>query len=377
MARFDRYMLSQLLVVFGFFSLVLVLVYWVNRAVILFDQLIADGQSVTVFLRLTALYVPGLIGLVLPISAFAASVYTTNRMTRDSEMVVVQGTGFSPYRLARPVLVFGALVTLMLSVLAHGLMPAARTQLEEQRAEMAENVSARFLREGTFLHPAEGITFYIRQITAQGELRDIFLSDARSPSSRTTYTAKSALLIRDISGPKLVMFEGMAQNLQADGRRLSVTTFSDFAYDIGKLINITPRAGRSYPELSTGELLSATPALSLETGRTAGQLAYAGHYRFSQPFLAVPAALIGFATLLLGGFSRFGVWRQILGAVVLIIIVQISENVLAGTARSDPAFWPLVYVPDLLGMVIGMTLLWIASKPRILQRRKVLDEVMP
>ena len=45
MARFDRYLLSQFMVLFGFFALVLVSVYWVNRAVSLFDELIADGQS--------------------------------------------------------------------------------------------------------------------------------------------------------------------------------------------------------------------------------------------------------------------------------------------------------------------------------------------
>ncbi|MEO6300594.1 MAG: LPS export ABC transporter permease LptF, partial [Paracoccaceae bacterium] len=45
MTRFDRYLLSQLLTMFGFFALVLVGVYWINRAVGLFDQLIGDGQS--------------------------------------------------------------------------------------------------------------------------------------------------------------------------------------------------------------------------------------------------------------------------------------------------------------------------------------------
>src|SRR5690606_3944447 len=39
-ARFDRYLLSQLMVLFGFFALILVSIYWVNRAVALFDQLI-------------------------------------------------------------------------------------------------------------------------------------------------------------------------------------------------------------------------------------------------------------------------------------------------------------------------------------------------
>jgi lipopolysaccharide export system permease protein len=31
------------MVFFGFFALVLVMVYWVNQAVLLFDRLIADG----------------------------------------------------------------------------------------------------------------------------------------------------------------------------------------------------------------------------------------------------------------------------------------------------------------------------------------------
>ena len=70
MARFDRYILSQLMVLFGFFSLILILVYWVNRAVVLFDRLIADGQSATVFLEFTALSLPGIIRMQ-PLSSVA------------------------------------------------------------------------------------------------------------------------------------------------------------------------------------------------------------------------------------------------------------------------------------------------------------------
>ena len=67
MVRFDRYMLSQLLMLFGFFSLILVMIYWINRAVGLFDRLIADGQSAWVFLELTSLSLPGIIRIVLPL----------------------------------------------------------------------------------------------------------------------------------------------------------------------------------------------------------------------------------------------------------------------------------------------------------------------
>ncbi|HBQ48692.1 MAG TPA: LPS export ABC transporter permease LptF, partial [Hyphomonas atlantica] len=119
MPRFDRYVLSQLMVLFGFFALVLVSVYWVNRAVSLFDELIADGQSAGVFLEFTALSLPNVIRLVLPIAAFIAAVYVTNRLTSESELVVVQSSGFSPFRLARPVAMFGLLVALLMAVLVH------------------------------------------------------------------------------------------------------------------------------------------------------------------------------------------------------------------------------------------------------------------
>ena len=101
MTRFDRYVLSQLLLLFGFFALVLVGIYWINRAVVLFDQLIADGQSAGTFVTLTLLTLPNVVRMVLPIAAFAAAVHVTNRLTVESELVVAQAAGFSPWRLAR------------------------------------------------------------------------------------------------------------------------------------------------------------------------------------------------------------------------------------------------------------------------------------
>lgn len=179
MGRFDRYMLSQLLVLFGFFALVLVSVYWVNRAVVLFDQLIANGQNAIVFLEFTALSLPTVIRLVLPMSTFAATVYVTNRLSSESELTVMQATGFSPWRLARPVFLFGVIIAVMMSILTHFLVPSSTAQLSQRQKEVTENVTARLLTEGTFLHPGKGITFYIREITPDGVLKDVFISDRR------------------------------------------------------------------------------------------------------------------------------------------------------------------------------------------------------
>ncbi|MGC9371175.1 MAG: LPS export ABC transporter permease LptF [Paracoccaceae bacterium] len=370
MQKFDRYLLAQLTVLFGFFSLVLISVYWVNRAVVLFDQLIGDGQSALVFLEFTALALPNVIRLVLPVSAFAATVYVVNRLTSESELVVVQSMGFSSFRLARPVLFFGLLVAVLVMVLNNFLVPASRAQLAERKVEIAENITARLLTEGQFLHPAEGVTFYIRDISPDGELRNVFLSDARSASQTTTYTAERALLVPGEDGPKLVMFDGLAQTLRHNGNRLFTTSFADSVYDLAGLIAPGTARALNIESLPTPALLFPTEALMKTTGEARAAFLYEGHARLAQPFLAVAGALIGFSALMLGSFSRFGVWRQVLLAVCLLIVLQLLDNSMADVARRSADAWAAVYLPPLAGVAMALVMLWISARPGLFTRRR-------
>ncbi|MBB5721965.1 lipopolysaccharide export system permease protein [Loktanella ponticola] len=369
MARFDRYMLSQLVVMFGFFSLVLVLVYWINRAVVLFDSLIADGQSAAVFLEFTALSLPSVIRIALPLAAFAAAVYVTNRMSTESELVVVQATGFSPYRLARPVLYFGVIVFALMTLLMHILVPLASARLDARTAEIAQNITSRFLTPGEFLEPTDGLTFYIGDVTPAGELKDVFLADLRNIDRQVTYTAASAYLVRSDESTQLVMVDGMAQILEPDGQRLSTTSFKDFAYDIGGFITVTTREGRRDAEVPTLELLRATDALVAETGKTRAELIARAHDRISQSILGSVAALLGFAALIVGGFSRFGVWRQIVIAIFLIIVIKAVETAGLNAARDDPSLWFAAYGASAVGLLFVAALLYMSAHPSLFKRR--------
>ncbi len=368
MARFDRYLLSQLLLLFGFFALVLVLVYWVNQAVKLFDQMIANGQTAWVFFEFTAYSLPTVIMSVLPIAAFIAAVFVTNRLIMESELVVAEAAGYSPFRLARPVLFFGLFAGLFIAVLTHFLVPLSLVRLSERQAEIAQNITARFLTEGSFVHPAVGVTIYIREISRDGELRDVFMSDARDPGHRFTYTAQKALVIRSEVGPKLVMFNGLAQVLNADGQRLTVTGFDDFTYDISALISGPLFADREVWQLSTRTLLEAAPAVLAETGSNRAGFLFEAHNRTAQALLTVIAALTGFSTLLLGGFSRFGLWRQILGAIAILALLKSFDNVLAGLARGDAGLFWLVYVSSLVGLAVNGVILWLSSRAALFSR---------
>ncbi|MGJ8545385.1 MAG: LPS export ABC transporter permease LptF [Sulfitobacter sp.] len=369
MAKFDRYMLSQLLVLFGFFALVLVAIFWINRAVVLFDRLIGDGQSALVFAEFAALGMPRLITTVLPIAAFAGSVYVTNRMMGESELTVMQSTGIGPWRLARPVFLYGIFVALMMSVLAHFLVPMAQDRLKQREAEISQNITARLLTEGTFLHPADQVTFYTRQIDADGVLRDVFLSDRRSAREGIIYTAAEAYLVRNGAGSTLIMVDGLAQRLNAEDNRLATARFKDFSFDISALVTPAAEGDLVAAQLNTPKLLGARAELMQQPDVSAGDLAEELHARFAQPFFCIVAAMVGFATLLVGGFSRFGVWREIVIAFGLLIAIDGLRGSLVDKVQNDADMWPLIYLPSLIGSVLVLGLLAHASRPNWYKRR--------
>lgn len=360
--------MSQLLSLFGFFALVLVAVYWVNRAVGLFDQLIGDGQSALVFLEFSILTLPNAIRLVLPIAAFAATVYVVNRLMQESELVVMQATGFSAFRLARPVLFFGLTVMVMHLVLTNLLVPASQRILSERSAEISQNVTARFLTAGQFMHPSKGITLYIREVSPTGELLDLFLADERSEADRAVHTARKAFLVRGEVAPKLVMVDGSTQRLSREDGRMAVTRFSDFTLDLAGLIAVEGTGPVALNALPTPVLLDASAEAAAATGAEVAEMQEEGHSRLAGPLLSIAAPLLGFASLMLGSFSRFGLWRQMAVAVGLLIGMQLLWTWGGAVAMETEGDWPAVYLGPLAGIVIATGLLWWAQRPR---RRRV------
>jgi lipopolysaccharide export system permease protein len=364
-SRFDRYLLSQLLALFGFFSLVLVSVYWINRAVGLFDKLLGDGQTTLVFLQISLLMLPNVIRLVLPVSAFAAAVYVTNRLTQESELVVMQATGYSSFRLARPVIFFGLIVSLMSFVLMNVLVPMSVTVLNQRTAEISSDVTSRFLVDGNFAHPSNDMTLYIRDITPKGELLDLFLYDNRNANKGAIYLARRAFLVRSASGPKLLMFDGSIQRLDRQGAAsLTLTRFSDFTYDLASLSSPQNGNRRALEELSTLDIIADEANAQRLSRRNIATIREELHGRLSQPLLPLGAALLGFSALLIGAYSRFGLWRQVLGAILLLVFIQLVSNWGSSQALKSPNAWPLTYLAPVCAIAISIGLLWQSQRPR-------------
>ena len=372
MSHLDRYLLKQCLVVFAFFTLVFALVIWINHAVILFDELVTDGHSAKVFLEFSVLGLPTVLLRVLPVSAFAATVYVTSRLSNESELAVIQATGMSPWRLARPVFMFGLLVSMFMFSLTAYLVPKAGTITKEREFELSQSLGAKFLREGSFQHPVKGVTFFIREITPESELKDVFLSDRREQEASYTYTSERAFLVQTDDQTLFVMQNGLMQSHDRKNNTLSLTQFDELTYDLTGTF-VTARKARPYVYYLPTLLLWQDPQLAADlTGQPLSRVIETAHSRIQFPILCLVSSLIGFAALYAAGFSRFGSARFIALAIFLLVIIKLVEGAVTEPTRNNIEYWPLVYAPSIVGLSMFWGLMYLSINPNLLRRKNQL-----
>ena len=373
MSHLDRYIFKQCLMVFAFFTLVFALVMWINRAVVLFDELVTDGHSAQVFLEFSVLALPTVLSMVLPVSAFAATVYVTSRLSNESELAVIQATGMSPWRLARPIFIFGLLISVLMFSLTGYLVPKTGTMTKDREFELSQSLGAKFLREGSFQHPLKGVTFFIREITPDSELKDVFLSDRREQDASYTYTSERAFLVQTDDQTLFVMQNGQMQTHDRVNNTLSLTQFDELTYDLTGTFNTARKALPHIYYISTLLLWQDPQLAATITGQPLSRVIEDKHRRIQFAALCLVSSLIGFAALYAAGFSRFGSSRFIALAVLLLVVIKLVESIVTEPARAHIDYWYLVYAPSIVGMLMFWVLMHVSINPRTLRSQKKLS----
>ena len=362
--RLNRYFLVQLIGPFGFFSLVIAGILWLAQALPLIDKVIESGQSAVVFLEITSYLIPRVLMVSLPISALAASLYALNKLYSESELVVMMTAGLSPMALARPVVIFGTMAMVILAVITLFLVPASQSRLGQRLADFRSDFAKTLVKEGQFIHPADGVTLFIKDTSKAGEMAGLFLSDRRDEANPVIYTAQKALLLQDDGGIRIVMVDGTIQYLPGTSNQLSTVHFDQFSYDLNDMLAAPVAATRTPFQRFLPELLWPTENM-LASGRwdKADYLAEANH-KLAMPISALVLPLISLGAILAGGFRRGGFMGRVMGAVVLGLFVQAGLGMTKSIVQSNAALFPIIYLPALIGLIIALLLLRRAGRVR-------------
>ena len=363
----NSYIAKQLLSAVLIVVVSLTCVIWLSQSLRFIDMIVNRGLPLATFVYLTMLLLPTWLSIVLPIAGFAGVIFIYNRMTGDREIVVLEASGLSPMRLARPAILVSVAITLICYVMTLYLIPLSYRAFKELQFQIRHNYTDVLLREGVFNTIASDITVYVRARQKSGELTGIIVHDDRDPRQKVTLIAERGALVVTDGGPRVFMQNGNRQSRDNTTGRISLLYFDRYTVDLGGSKSVTQRAWRDQNELFLPELLNPTEQETQP--RNFDEYIAEGHSRLSAPLLGLALPLLGLAVLLRGEFSRRGQTWRILVAVGLAIIL---EGLGLGTkflAAKQPLMIPAMYGFIIVPAIIAAIFL---SKRRL--RRSTMEQ---
>jgi lipopolysaccharide export system permease protein len=286
---------------FGAFLLVLVsatALMWITQALRDIDLVTNQGQSVLVFVALTALIIPLLVLIIAPVAFMAAMAYVLNKLGTDSELIVMNAAGMPPWRLFRPFLAVGLVVAALDGMIAAYVSPKCLRELAQWVTEIRTDLVTRIVQPGRFVPLSGGnLTLHIRERLPNGQLLGIFIDDRRNEKERVTFLAEQGDIITRDSGTYLLLADGSVQRQQPGDRDPNIVQFDRYAFDLSQLSS-TNRGTQKYGsrERYLWELLVQDPDDPSLVERPAQLWAELGD-RIAAPLYPIVIAVLAFAYL--------------------------------------------------------------------------------
>ncbi|HEX3709815.1 MAG TPA: LPS export ABC transporter permease LptF [Pseudolabrys sp.] len=222
---------------FGAFVIVLVsltAVIWVTQALRDVDLMTNQGQNILVFIGITGLIVPLLVLVIAPIALLIAVAHVLNKLSADSEIIVMNASGMSPWALFRAFMVVAVVVSLMVAAISAYFAPKGLRMLRDWLTEVRANVVQTIVQPGRFTAIESGVTIHIRERRPNGQLFGILLDDRRNPAERVTITAELGELIDNDKGTFLVLQRGVVQRHAVSERDPAMVRFKRYAFDLSQ-----------------------------------------------------------------------------------------------------------------------------------------------
>jgi lipopolysaccharide export system permease protein len=296
MGSIDKYIFRTTLASFVVVLVSLTGVIWITQALRGIDLMTSQGQTILTFLGITSLAIPVLVLIISPIALMIAISHTLHKLATDSEIIVMNAAGLSPFRLFRPFIYATVVVALLVAFIAAYLAPDGMRRLKRWDAEITADVLANVLQPGRFAQLDQNLTIRVRERQPGGQLVGIFIDDRRNPDERLSIIADRGTVMNNDNGSFLVLEKGHLERLEAGKREPTMVAFRRDAFDMSKFSNRGRDVVYGIRERYLWELIAPGPADPL-VQQMPGQFRAELHDRLTAPIYPFAFAALTFAFL--------------------------------------------------------------------------------
>ncbi len=296
MGSIDKYIFRTTLASFALILVSLTGVIWITQALRGIDLMTSQGQTIVTFLGITSLVIPALVLIIAPIALMIAISHTLNKLATDSEIIVMNAAGLSPFRLFLPFFYATCVVSAMVAFIAAYMAPDGMRRIKQWDAEITADVLTNILQPGRFASLDQNLTIRIRERQPGGVLAGIFVDDRRDPKERVTIIADHGTILRNENGSYLVLEDGNLQRFEVGKRDPALVAFVRYAFDMSKFSNSGRDVALGIRERYIWELLDPSPEDPVYK-QLPGQFRAELHDRFMAPVYPFAFAALTFAFL--------------------------------------------------------------------------------
>ena len=351
MTIFGRYVFRQAAAALLLILMSLSGVVWIALALRQLNLVTTEGQDALTFVMMTTLALPNMMALIAPVALLVATIHTLNRLSGDSELIVLTASGANTWTIARPLLVLALIVATAVAAVNHYGMPWSLRLLRDYVIQMRSNLISQVIQPGRFSAPESGLTFHIRDRALNGELQGLLMHDARDPKTITSYLAEHGTIIKRDGQSFLLMHNGHVLRREKLTDPPQIIAFESYVVDLDRFeaktgpVELKPRE-RYYDELVSPR------ADDPDAKRQAGQYRAELHERFANPFYSFAFVLLAVAFIGRAQSTRQNRWQSTAAAGVLSIGARMG-----GLAANNLVVVNAKWVPVLYAIPLGLILI--------------------
>jgi lipopolysaccharide export system permease protein len=292
-----------------------------------------------------------------------AVAHTLNKLSTDSEIIVMNAAGMSPWVLFRAFMTVAIVVSLMVTAIGAYFAPKGLRMLRDWLTDVRANVVSNIVQPGRFTQVENGVTIYIRERQANGQLAGVFLDDRRNPNERITVTAELGEVVDNDKGTFLVLKNGVLQRHAADQRDPVMVVFDRNAFDLSQFAGGPQAVQYSIRERYLWQLIVPDPKDKFFIEQP-GQFRAELHDRLMVPFYPITFTVIAFAYLGAPRTSRQSRTMSMVGAISGVATLRLIGFASSVFGATMPWMLSLQYIATAFALTSGI---WVIRRGVILE----------
>ena len=343
-----------------FFNTLLVLasllaVVWLNHALRMLELVVNKDGSFFDFILLSLFPMPLWLIIALPMAGFIGVIWTIYRFLTDRELIVMQAIGISPSQFSKMPLLFGLLLTVILSVNSVVILPYGYSKFKELQTLVRASIPKLLVQDNVFIDIADDMTLFVGERINRNKVGRVFIQDARNPDRLVTLTSETGHFLVSDNRPLFILSNGQRTELALDGSSTASLSFETHMLDIGQ--NSSTSSRRNLLDSHEENILNLLFPPDTMPMKFANDRKAMGHYRIASPFLALCLVILATSIMLHGRILRETVNRRILIVALLGISMQAGLILSRSLTANSPFLWPSLYLIILLPMILGLYLI--------------------